>query len=153
MFSKQIQYVMTSDEFFEQNTKNFDIVFIDGLHLDHQVKKDVENSLKFLNENGTIVLHDCLPERYEGQLENDIGYGWWGTVWKAFAMFLITREDLEMKTIDTDCGLGIIKKGKQEKFKLNVNHTIDWNLFQSKRNGLMNVITIDEFKTSLNQVK
>ena len=58
-----------------------------------------------------------------------------------------------MKTIDTDCGLGIIKKGKQEKFKLNVNHTIDWNLFQSKRNGLMNVITIDEFKTSLNQVK
>ena len=153
IFSKQIQYVMTSDEFFEQNTKKFDIVFIDGLHLDYQVKKDVENSLKFLNENGTIVLHDCLPERYEGQLERDIGYGWWGTVWKAFAMYRITREDLEMKTINTDCGLGIIKKGKQEKFKLSVNDTIDWNLFQSKRNGLMNVITIDEFKNSLNEVK
>jgi len=153
VFSKQIQYVMTSDEFFKQNSKKFDIVFIDGLHLDHQVRKDVESSLKFLNENGTIILHDCLPERYEGQLEKDIGYGWWGTVWKTFALYRITRNDLDMKTIDTDCGLGVIKKGEQKLYELTGNEGIDWELFQSKRNQLMNVITISDFKNSLNEVK
>jgi hypothetical protein len=153
VFSKQIQYVMTSDDFFRQNTKKFDIVFIDGLHLDHQVRKDIENSLKFLNENGTIVLHDCLPERYEGQLEKDIGYGWWGTVWKTFALFRITRNDLIMKTIDTDCGLGIIKKGEQKPYELLGNEGIEWSLFQTKRNELMNVITAEEFKKSFNEIK
>ena len=31
----------TSDEFFEQNNKNFDCIFIDGMHEYKQVKKDV----------------------------------------------------------------------------------------------------------------
>ena len=153
VFSKQIQYVMTSDEFFKQNSKKFDIVFIDGLHLDHQVRKDIENSLKFLNENGVIVLHDCLPESYEGQLERDIGYGWWGTVWKTFALYRITRDDLDMKTIDTDCGLGIIKKGSQKPYELIGDEGIEWELLKSKRNELMNVITVNDFKNSLNETK
>jgi hypothetical protein len=144
-FSKQIQYVMTSDDFFKQNEKKFDIVFIDGLHLEEQVKKDIDNSLNFLNENGTIVIHDCLPERYEGQLEKDIGYGWWGTVWKAFAKYRILRNDLSMLTIDTDCGLGIIKKGSQETFSVINNEIVDWDFFRKNRNGLMNVKTISEF--------
>ena len=152
-FSGQIQFIMTSDDFFKQNEESFDIVFIDGLHLDYQVKKDIENSLKFLNEGGVIVLHDCLPEKYEGQLEKDIGYGWWGTVWKTFALFRITRPDLKMYTIDTDCGLGIISKGSQEVFDLNNNEGIDWNLFQEKRNSLMNVITIEEFKDKVETIK
>jgi len=145
-FSSQIQYVMTSNQFFEQNTQMFDIIFIDGLHLDYQVKKDMESGLKYLNDGGTIVLHDCLPPRYEGQLEKDIGYGWWGTVWKTFALFRIIRPDLKMYTIDTDCGLGIICKGNQEVFDLNNNEGIDWDLFEKKRNTLMNVITVEEFK-------
>ena len=145
-FSSQIQYVMTSNQFFEQNSQMFDIIFIDGLHLDFQVKKDMESSLKYLNEGGTIILHDCLPPRYEGQLEKDIGYGWWGTVWKTFALFRITRPDLKMYTIDTDCGLGIISKGRQEVFGLNNNEGIEWDLFEKNRNTLMNVITVEEFK-------
>jgi hypothetical protein len=51
----------TSDIFFENNNKNFDIIFIDGLHEYEQVKKDILNSLKFLNKDGIILLHDCLP--------------------------------------------------------------------------------------------
>lgn len=144
-FSKQIQYVMTSDNFFKQNEKKFDIIFIDGLHLEEQVKKDIDNSLNFLNDNGVIVLHDCLPERYEGQLEQDIGYGWWGTVWKAFAKYRLERTDLEMCTINTDCGLGIIKKGSQKTFKINENETINWGLFSRYKNELMNIKSVDNF--------
>ena len=41
----------TSDEFFESNKKNFDIIFIDGLHEYDQVKRDIKNSIKFLNKD------------------------------------------------------------------------------------------------------
>ena len=54
----------TSDVFFKNNKKNFDIIFIDGLHHYKQVKKDIENSLLFLNEHGIVVLHDTLPRNY-----------------------------------------------------------------------------------------
>ena len=37
----------TSDNFFKNNRENFDCIFIDGLHKYSQVKKDIENSLKF----------------------------------------------------------------------------------------------------------
>ena len=38
----------TSDNFFFNNSEKFDIIFIDGLHEYHQVKKDIENSIKLL---------------------------------------------------------------------------------------------------------
>ena len=52
----------TSDKFFNQNKKKFDCVFIDGLHEYDQVNKDILNSLDNLNENGIILIHDCLPK-------------------------------------------------------------------------------------------
>ena len=57
----------TSDQFFKDNKEKFDCVFIDGLHEYHQVKKDIFNSLKFLNDDGIILLHDCLPNNYYQQ--------------------------------------------------------------------------------------
>src|SRR5690554_871976 len=55
---------MSSDEFFESldEDQKYDIIFIDGLHHADQVLKDINNSLKHLNENGVIVCHDMLPE-------------------------------------------------------------------------------------------
>lgn len=52
----------TSDIFFEYNKEKFDIVFIDGLHVYEQVKKDFENSVKCLNEGGVIIFHDMNPK-------------------------------------------------------------------------------------------
>ena len=46
---------MTSDEFFDQNEKFFDLIFIDGLHEYNQCKKDLINSVNFLNPGGIIV--------------------------------------------------------------------------------------------------
>ncbi len=57
----------TSDNFFKKNNKKFDIIFIDGLHEYDQVKKDINNSLLFLNDNGVIFLHDCMPMRFINQ--------------------------------------------------------------------------------------
>ena len=54
----------TSDGFFKKNNSKFDIIFIDGLHHYEQVKKDIQNSLSFLNVGGLILLHDCMPQRF-----------------------------------------------------------------------------------------
>lgn len=54
-------YQMTTDEFFKQNKRNFDIIFIDANHEFEQVKKDFNNSLKILNKYGIIILHDTDP--------------------------------------------------------------------------------------------
>ena len=66
----------TSDEFFKKNTNKFDIIFIDGLHHYDQVKKDIENSIKFLNERGIILLHDCLPSKVYDQAVPRCTYNW-----------------------------------------------------------------------------
>jgi len=49
---------MTSDTFFLKNKRTFDIIFIDGLHIYDQVKRDVLNSIKVLNKDGFILLYD-----------------------------------------------------------------------------------------------
>ena len=74
-------YKGTSDEFFLRNSECFDCIFIDGLHEYDQVYKDIINSLKFLNEGGIILLHDCLPPsihqqavpRYKRTWNGDVG--------------------------------------------------------------------------------
>lgn len=48
----------TSDNFFTQNKLKFDLIYIDGNHLFDFVKRDISNSLNFINHDGIIVLDD-----------------------------------------------------------------------------------------------
>ena len=100
-----------SDDFFSTNKDKFDLVFIDGLHIYEQVKKDILNSLKFLNENGMILVHDCLPDSLSKQAVPRYKMKWNGDVWKAI-VDLRQREDLEIYTCEIDEGIGIITKKK-----------------------------------------
>ncbi len=56
---------MNSDLFFKQNSKTFDLIYIDGNHRAPQVKKDLDNSLKILNNNGILIIDDYLWDWYE----------------------------------------------------------------------------------------
>lgn len=59
-------HLMSSDDFFEIEKKElYDIIFIDGDHSAIQVIKDFNNSLKILNDNGVIFLHDLFPPSIE----------------------------------------------------------------------------------------
>ena len=145
--SAMATHVMTSDDFFAQNKKTFDIIFIDGLHLREQVLKDIENSLATLNDEGFIVCHDCLPNTQKEQIEYYDGISAWvGTVWKGISHLRMTREDLEIKVVDTDYGCGIIKRGSQKLYPKIEFADMDWNYFSKNRNDLMNVISVEEFK-------
>ncbi len=102
---------MTSDDFFSQNKETIDLIFIDGLHIHEQVLKDIDNSLNVLNENGVILLHDCLPAKIWHQTIPQTHSSWNGDVWKSIVQSR-TREDIDTYTIKADQGLGLILKRK-----------------------------------------
>ncbi len=97
----------TSDDFFIKNTEKFDCIFIDGLHRYHQVKNDINNSIKALNTGGIILLHDCLPTNVYDQAVPRCQYTWNGDVWKALVEFR-TYKDLDIYTCYADHGIGVI---------------------------------------------
>ena len=54
-------YAEKTDDFFKHFNEKPDIIFIDADHSFESVKKDFINSLKVLNEGGTIIMHDTDP--------------------------------------------------------------------------------------------
>ena len=99
----------TSDNFFKNNKKNFDVIFIDGLHQYEQCRKDIINSLKVLNEHGLIFLHDMIPRSWVEENIPRLHKVWSGDVWKV-ALELIKTKGVDFFIIIADHGVGVIKK-------------------------------------------
>lgn len=99
----------TSDNFFKKNKLQFDIIFIDGLHEYSQVKKDIDNSLLFLKNNGVIFLHDCMPMKFLNQAVPRAKGLWNGDVWKNIVECR-TLYEIDVYTIYADHGIGMILK-------------------------------------------
>ena len=142
----QPDYLMKSDEFFKKNQSMFDIIFIDGLHHADQVYKDIINSLECLNPAGTIVCHDMNPDNELNQQVPRKTKIWYGDCWKAFVRLRTERDDLSMCVIDTDCGLGVIRPGVQDKLSINSEFYEDYNNFVKNKKEWLNLITIEQFK-------
>ncbi len=145
-------FKMTSDEFFAQNQKTYDIIFVDGLHIFDQAYRDIKNSLKFLNESGTIVVHDCYPKRELTQRPVRASSVWHGDVWKAILKLRLEEPDLEIYTINADEGCAIIKKGHQELFRPKTDKDIyTYDFFKKNKYEILNLISVKDFKKKLNQ--
>jgi len=116
---------MTSDVFFKNNTKKFDLIFLDGLHTYEQTIKDIDNSLKILNERGVILIHDCLPKKIWNQIVPRMYGHWNGDVWKAI-VHSRTYNYADTYTCIADHGLGIIFKRKNKNIlKTNISNFKD----------------------------
>ncbi len=138
---------VTSDNFFNKNRDLFDIIFIDGLHLEHQVDKDIEGSLGSLSKGGIIVMHDCNPptefhQRESYKVDNKFP-PWNGTVWKSFAKLRTKNSDLIMQCVDCDWGVGVIKKGTSKTF--NYSGDFNFNFLNDNRAQLLNLISVCNF--------
>ncbi len=126
----------TSDAFFANETafleqRGIDVALIDGLHTYGQAVRDVENVLRYLRDDGVIVMHDCNPanasiaspaasyddfraqNRWRSLLWATLP-PWSGDVWKAIVYLRSTRDDLRIAVLDCDYGVGIIRKGFPE---------------------------------------
>jgi len=93
----------------QKNKEKFDLVFIDGLHVYDQVKQDIINSLEVLNNNGVILIHDCLPEKIWEQNVPRMNGAWSGDVWKVIPFFR-SKSNIDVYTCVADRGIGIIFK-------------------------------------------
>jgi hypothetical protein len=140
---------LTSDMFFkslEEDVK-YDIIFIDGLHTREQCLADILNSLKHLSDNGTILVHDCLPTaEYQTTIE-DNGKEWTGDTWKSI-VDIKAKDGLDVSTIDTDWGIGCIRLNADN---LGFENQIDltWENYELLRHELLNIKTIEQWKNSL----
>ena len=138
---------ITSDEFFNQNKLNFDCIFIDGLHVYDQVKRDIVNSSKFLNENGFILVHDCLPRSLSNQAVPRYRFTWNGDVWKAI-VDLRRDPNLEIFTCLADEGISIIQNKKNSNIlKLDKKISdLKFKDFYYNHKEYMRTISFDQFK-------
>lgn len=147
-------HIETSDQFFASakdtsvsfQKPKFDIIFVDGLHHWDQVIKDINNSLEFLSENGSIVVHDCNPKERIHQIVPRISKIWNGDVWIAWIKLRKERDDLDMFVVDSDYGCGVIRRGEQLS-PIYMDDKLDLNFgnFQNNRKKWLNLISIDEF--------
>jgi Methyltransferase domain len=122
----------TSDDFFANETTfleqhPIDVALIDGLHTYAQVLRDVENTVRYLRDDGIIFLHDCNPalpvigrpaasySDFLAQQSGPLVIGVWsGDVWKAIVHLRSTRPDLRIAVLKCDLGVGMVRKGSPE---------------------------------------
>jgi len=158
----ELTYEMTSDELFTQlieKGQKYDIILIDGLHLEHQVDKDIVNALQCLNDNGVIVLDDSNPPTQHLGRHLEVykeGSGFWnGTVYKSIINLRFSRDDLYIRTInlnDWEKQMSIIMKDTTEKTpkykKCTLQRAKSWDYFHVYRQQLLNVLPTNEFVKS-----
>ena len=148
----EVNYLMGSDDFFEliksQNSKKYDIIFIDGLHHSEQVTKDINNSLNHLTDNGIIILHDCNPLQELHSLVPRVSGYWNGDVYKSVLNFRKNNTHTYF-TIDTDCGCGVIIKDYSNKIICDnsvLQKAIEsWGFFDKNRKEVLNLISVEDF--------
>jgi SAM-dependent methyltransferase len=101
---------MTSDAFFaDWRGEGFDVVFIDGLHLYDQVRRDLDGALRVLKPGGWIAIHDMMPrdwlEEHVPQIQTR---GWTGDGWKV-AFELLASADVDFRLLLLDHGVLVVR--------------------------------------------
>ena len=137
----------TSDEFFKENKKKFDIIFIDGLHTYNQVKKDILNSISCLKDEGIVLVHDCMPDSLSKQAVPRYRMSWNGDVWKAI-VDLRQNENLEIYTCKIDQGIGVIKKKRNSsilKIEKNIKD-LKFKDYYKNYEKYLRVVDLEEFQ-------
>jgi len=133
---------MTSDSFFKDNIRKFDLIFIDGDHDYAQCYADVLNGMNVLSEKGVLVMHDMCPKHEDLQLTERVGEAWYGEAWKVFASMRMSNPMLFMVSMQDDCGCGIIKWGRQITYPQAI---LDWPFLEEHRKYILNqVFTFQE---------
>lgn len=141
-----------SDTFFAQNKETFDIIFIDGLHHDDQVQRDIQNSVACLNPGGIILVHDCNPmQEIHQRVPMESSY-WVGTVWKGWVrMMQSLPPEYEMFVVNWDTGMGVIKAtGEGKKLEAIPEEELTFENLELNREKWLNLVSLDYF---LNWIK
>jgi len=137
-------YLTTSDNFFSNTNKKWDFIFIDGLHTYDQVKRDLDNSLNHLSDDGIIMLHDMSPSTFERAISFNEGGQWNGDCYKVGIDIYNGEYDFEYYTVDIDQGCMVIFPSKKRNVHKN---SVNKNFydFDRERTKVLNLISSDDF--------
>lgn len=143
-------YYMTSDKFFADEIMpgtKYDIIFIDGEHGKRGVWRDITNSLKHISENGIILVHDCNPpsEKLARKKPKEGRATWYGDGFKTIMILRSQHDDVFVRTIDTDCGIGVIKPVKEKQPLIKISN-LTYKIMDANRKYSLGLISVDEFK-------
>ena len=152
-------FPMTSDRFFEQllegeislDHEQFDVIFIDGLHLADQVYRDIQNALRIIAPVGYIVLHDCNPPtvfhaREDFSEQGPATHYWNGTSWKAYQRFR-TESDKRCFVVDVDWGVGVIvnhSSAAADRIPADANPFFEYDVMASDRKRILNLLPVQD---------
>jgi hypothetical protein len=144
----------------------FDIVFVDACHEYECSRRDIQDALNLVNDNGIIVLHDCLPHSQANcpPFRGNLASWWLGVTYKAYLDILIARNDLWYCTVDIDCGCGIIRSNQNTRHykraidadeayihawrNVGDNYDAAFQIYERNRDALMNIVTVNRFLTA-----
>jgi hypothetical protein len=134
-------FVETSDDFFNKISKRrLDIIFLDGLHSDEQLKRDFFNAIRFLKDDGCVIMHDTNPMSEDlTHFPRDKSGTWNGSAYKFVASL-----NCQKYTIPDDHGCTIVFK-KDVITIPTVSDYNTWQYFDQNRKELLNLISWDEF--------
>ena len=170
-FNSNNLVLKTSDDYFDNlesntntNTK-FDIVFIDGLHQCEQVVKDVNNSIRFLNKNGKILLDDIIPLNHDEQLKIPVKHhyengilktlvSWTGDVWKTMYHILsVYSQYIEFQYFYHQNYRGVAVLQIKEPFQIPDSELVVINNYNYANDFSVYIDLIENFKERQNEVK
>lgn len=152
-------FACESDEFFQQlqcgqlqglaPDHQWNIIFIDGLHLADQVYRDILHSLAHVTRPGFVLLHDVNPEHWQrahSDYDHYLSQGgmWNGTVWKAFYRARTTFP-FACYTVDTDQGIGIIETHSSAEPVTHSNPWYEYGVMAQDRQHSLGLISVAEF--------
>ncbi|MEP7253382.1 MAG: class I SAM-dependent methyltransferase [Ginsengibacter sp.] len=158
----------TSDDFFAQDApkifanKKIDIALVDGMHEYKYALRDVESILKYLSDDGVIIMHDCNPVTKEAARSykewNAAGSTgqWNGDVWKAIMHLRSFRNDIDVFVVNCDFGLGIITKKKPQDnltFSIKEIESLDFDDFNANKKKWINLKEVSYIYEYFNLVK
>ena len=79
------------------HAKDFDLAFIDGMHLAEFALRDFINLESRSHSKSVIVIDDILPPTFESGFRKRESNVWVGDVWKVIRTLMDKRKDLHIK--------------------------------------------------------
>ena len=93
-----------TDQFFAEDERRWDCIFVDADHMRPQATRDVVNSMKRLADDGLLFMHDTYPPSPES-----INPMACGDVYRTY-LALAGRSDVEVVNLPLFNGLAIIRR-------------------------------------------
>jgi hypothetical protein len=100
----------------EIDANRIDICLVDGFHTYECAIRDLTCAFGLLGDGGVLVVHDCLPPSEIFASSIWMHGDWAGVSYKAYLDFVLSRDDLDYCTVDTDWGCGVIVKNRTWNF-------------------------------------